>query len=81
MKVGFWMTPVVYPLKMIPEQYQFIMFANPVARSLFDIRDVLIYDTIPQWTFTALTVIISIAIFVLGIYVFTKRMHKFAEEV
>jgi ABC-type polysaccharide/polyol phosphate export permease len=42
LQLGFWLTPIIYPMSMVPENYRFFMFLNPVAGILTYSRYVLV---------------------------------------
>ncbi len=61
--IQLWMyfTPVLYSAKMIPPQYQWALYANPMAPYFIAIRDILIEGHAPDplmlWLFTGWTVV------------------------
>jgi ABC-type polysaccharide/polyol phosphate export permease len=81
LQIGFWMTPIIYPIAMIPENVKQILFLNPMARIIIDSRAVLIYDSIPTLRHNLITVAIVIVFLIIGLLVFKMRSTKFAEEI
>jgi len=79
--LGFFATPIIYPVSTVPFEYLRYYMLNPLARMVVDIRDVLIYNYVPDLKNFIITLIISIIIFVFGLYVFRKRKDSFAEEI
>jgi ABC-type polysaccharide/polyol phosphate export permease len=75
------MTPIIYPIAMIPEKIKQILFLNPMARIIIDSRAVLIYDTIPTLRHNLITIAIIVVFLIIGILVFKMRSAKFAEEI
>jgi len=81
LQIGFWLTPIIYPISIVPERYLPLLFINPIAAIIDASRSALIYST----SISALTIIISltsaIIIFVIGLAVFKKLEAYFAEWV
>jgi ABC-2 type transport system permease protein len=87
MMVWFFGTPIIYPLSMVPERFQFIMQINPMAVFATFYRDIFYYVKYPEGFYIpSIWVIliclgITFGIFFLGYYVFKKIEPRFAEEV
>jgi len=81
-QLGFWITPIVYPIAIVPVKYHKLIFLNPVARIIQGCRQTLIG---PAGEFINLknhVIIISAAFFILliGLGVFSKLSRSFAED-
>jgi lipopolysaccharide transport system permease protein len=78
----FWMfaTPVVYPASLVPPQWRWALFLNPMAgvidgfRSAFLGRD---FD----WTALGVSFLIAILLFLIGIACFERMERRFADIV
>ena len=81
LQIGFWLTPVIYPVSIIPGHFRRILFLSPMARIIHDARSVLIYDSGPALGHTIVSFTMIIFILVTGVAVFLKRSGKFAEEI
>lgn len=81
LQVGFWLTPIIYPLSIIPENLKQLLFLNPMTRIIMDSRAVLIYDAIPTLRHNLITIIMMIFVLGAGYWLFQKRSIKFAEEI
>jgi len=88
MMVWFFGTPIIYPLSMVPEQYQVYMkFINPMTIYASYYRNIFYYVKYPEGagfpslleTITALG--ITLLIFFIGYFVFKKLEPRFAEEI
>jgi len=80
-QLGFWATPIIYPISIVPDKYRRFIFLNPVARIIQGCRDALIG---PSSEFLGLTnhiIIISVAacLFVVGLAMYNKLSRSFAE--
>jgi lipopolysaccharide transport system permease protein len=75
---GFWLTPIFWPLKMIPEKYQYIIKLNPMVYVVEGFRDTFI-NKIWFWErgFYTLQFLLTISVvLVLGAIVFKRlRVH------
>ena len=78
---GFWLTPIFWSLKMVPEKYHWIINLNPMAYIVDGYRNSMIYHkwfwedmsfTLYFWSFT-------IIIFILGGFTFKKLRPHFAD--
>lgn len=75
----FWMTPIIYPIEMIPEKYRAFMALNPVAYLILSWRDVFLNNIIDLHGLMV-TVIIAAVILFLGTIVY-KRLESGLDEV
>jgi len=78
-------TPIIYPLKLVPENYARIIVLSPLAQIIQDARSALIgidaLSTRTYWNAYYVTYILVVIIFVSGYFLFQKMAAKFAEEV
>lgn len=76
----FWMyaTPVAYSMNLIPEQYRWLMALNPMAGIITAFRGALLNQPI-EWGLLGISVVISTAMFVFGIYNFRRTERRFAD--
>ncbi len=87
MMVWFFATPIIYPLSMVPERFQFWMQINPMAVFATFYRDIFYYVKyndgfyIPSLKIILICLAITFGIFFLGYFVFKKIEPRFAEEV
>jgi len=81
LQLGFWATPIVYTLNMVPVKYHFWIFLNPVARIIQYSRQVVINNTLPDLKGILGSVLLTIAIYVVGYLVYKKREPYFAEDI
>jgi ABC-type polysaccharide/polyol phosphate export permease len=81
-QLGFWMTPIVYPISIVPEKFHKLIFLNPVARIIQGSREAIIGPNSEFLSFTNHVIILSIAValFVTGLSMFNKLSGSFAED-
>lgn len=70
----FFMTPVIYPVSLIPERFQQFIYLNPVAGSITLIRSGLYGDTI-NWVGIGTSLVVILLLIMLGVWYF-KRVEK-----
>ena len=74
----FYATPIVYSLTIIPIQFRNIIQINPMTQFVLAYREALFQNNV-SIDRLILLIILSIAIFILGYYIYKKSEHKFAE--
>ncbi len=87
MMVWFFGTPVIYPLSMVPERFQFIIKINPMTVYAAYYRNIFYFVKYPEGagfpsvseTLTALG--ITILMFLVGYFIFKRLEPRFAEEI
>ena len=85
--VWFFATPIIYPLSMVPERFQFWMQINPMAVFSTFYRDIFYHVKyqegfyIPSLKIILICLAITFGIFFLGYFVFKKIEPRFAEEI
>ncbi len=88
MMVWFFGTPIIYPLSMVPEQFQpYLKFINPMTIYAAYYRNIFYYVKYPDGAGfpsvpeTAAAIGITLLIFFIGYFVFKKLEPRFAEEI
>ncbi len=81
LQAGFFASPIIYPLSIIPEKYIWIIKLNPMTTIIDMLRGSMIYSTIPAAKDIIFIVILSITILIIGYIIFLKLEPRFAEEV
>lgn len=81
-QLGFWVTPIIYPITIVPAKYHKLIFLNPAARIIQGSREVVIGPPGHLMSFTNHAIVISIAVclFVIGLGMFNKLSTGFAED-
>lgn len=81
LQVGFYMSPIIYPISLVPEKYIFYYMLNPITRLMVMYRDVLLFGTIPSALDFLIVSLFGITLLIVGTAVFRKLSPRFAEEV
>jgi len=75
----FWMTPIIYPLDIVPETYRIFLILNPLTYLITAWRDIFMSNAI-DWGNIGISFGSSLIFFVLGVFVF-QRLGKRLDEV
>lgn len=81
-QLGFWATPIIYPISIVPEKFHKLIFLNPVARIIQGCREAIIG---PKGEFSNLTnhiiiMSVSVCLFAIGLAMFNRLSRSFAED-
>jgi len=81
-QLGFWATPIIYPISIVPKKYHTLIFLNPAARIIQGCRQALIGPGSEFLSFTNHIIIISVVVclFAVGLGMFNRLSRSFAEE-
>lgn len=80
MMIWFYLTPIIYPISMVPEKFRFILYLNPMVPVLSLYRDVLYDLSFPSLSRITVALTIALITFVLGWKVFLSLEGKFVKE-
>lgn len=87
LQAGFYATPILYPLTLVPAQYQKFLLFNPMAQIIQDARYVFVtHDSVVIWQklhlpWALLPLLLTLVIALLAGLFFKKQSHTFAEDV
>ena len=75
-----YLTPVMYSVDMVPEQFLPIFNLNPMTPIIIVYRDILYYKTIPEISTLLHAFILGILVLFVGNIVFSRLQRNFVEE-
>ena len=75
----FWMTPIIYPLEAVPEEYRVFLAMNPVTYLMQAWRDLFFNNTI-NWHNISISAITAAVVLLAGLLIF-KKLDKKLDEV
>ncbi|MBD3313422.1 ABC transporter permease [Candidatus Woesearchaeota archaeon] len=81
LQIGFWITPIIYPLSAVPEKYLKWYMLNPMARIINDSRNAVIFHGLPSLWHMAITLIMCLAALLFGLWIFRRLSPRFADEI
>ena len=80
LQIGFWATPVVYPIVIIPEKYQFLLFYNPLTQFLSFSRSIFLDGTVFPLRAHIILFMGSVSLLLIGYFMFRKINPNIIEE-
>lgn len=81
MQMGFFATPIMYMISIIPSRYEFYYMLNPISRIMIMCRDIFLDGVIPSLSDFAIVLATGLILMGIGIVIFKKLSRRFAEEV
>ena len=79
-QLWFFASPVVYPISMVPERYQWIVTLNPIAGIIETSRALIAGRPIP-WESLSISCVVLTGVFALGIWYFQRTERRFADVI
>ena len=79
LQLGFWATPIIYPIDIVPIKYHILFRINPMARLIQIFRMVVITGQAPGLRNIIYNFVMTFLIFFAGFIIFQKRQKYFAE--
>ncbi len=78
LQMAVWLVPTFYPISMIPEEYQYLIFVNPLYSYLEVFRGFM-YEGVfaPAWNF-AYMVASAVVMLMIGVWVFSRSWRQAA---
>jgi lipopolysaccharide transport system permease protein len=76
----FWLTPIVYPVSILPERVQSLMALNPMASLIGAMQGVLVHGEWPQWGSLLYPFALGLALCFIGLRLFRRRAGEMVDE-
>ena len=76
----FWLTPIVYPATILPEQIRPLLAWNPMAPLIGAYQNVLVHGASPDWGAIAPIAVLAVLLCVFGMRLFRKRAGEMVDE-
>jgi ABC-type polysaccharide/polyol phosphate export permease len=77
----FWLTPIVYDIRAVPESLSRIIYLNPVSLFIISYQDIFCRQTFPDASHSAALMVVGLLSFLFGRILFSSYQSRFAEEV
>jgi len=77
----FFLSPIFYPITVLPEHLRVFFRLNPIAIFVEDARRVLVWGLMPDWPFFLSGLALSLLVFILGYIWFMKSKKAFADVI
>jgi lipopolysaccharide transport system permease protein len=80
MQFLFWLTPIVYMVNIIPEQYRGLLVLNPLIPIITSYQDILLYNHAPNWVGLAKISIIATFLLAFSLLLFRKASPEMVDQ-
>jgi len=80
-QLGLFVTPIIYPISILPEKYKIFVALNPMTGIIEAFRSTVIPNKHIDILLLLYSVIVSLFIFLLGLMYFKKTEKEFADLV
>lgn len=78
-QIWMYVSPIIYPVSMVPENYRSLYMLNPMAPIIEGYRKVLLHGSAPDFYYLGIAAVISMVLFVSSYYYFKKVEMTFAD--
>lgn len=78
-QILLFVTPVIYPVSIIPQKYQWVIYLNPMAGVVTLARSLLLNTSAPDWRLLAVSSAAAVILMIGGIAYFRKTERFFAD--
>ena len=79
--IWFFLTPIFYPIEMVPEKYKALVDFNPMAQFIIPYHDIFFFNRLPSMAGLSVMAGLSCVLLLIGLSFFEARKDLFAEEV
>ncbi len=81
LQIGMYVTPIIYPLSLIPARYQLFFSLNPMSGIIDGYRQVIVRGQPPDLSLLALSAVVSLVLLVVGYRYFKGVEMQFADVI
>jgi lipopolysaccharide transport system permease protein len=76
----FWLTPIVYPLQIIPDRFQLLLLMNPMQPIIAGYQAIFLNHAVPDWSHLLTPVFAALIFIVGGTWVFLRHADELVDE-
>ncbi len=76
MMLAMYATPIFYPMKIVPEQYRWVVRYNPVRSILEVFRDPIFFQKVPPLTHLSVAILVALIALALGYWSFRRSADR-----
>jgi len=81
LQAGFFLTPIIYSIDLIPDRFVVYYSLNPITRIIGSIRKLIYYNIMPTLFDFVVPIIGAFLLLTVGYYIFRRLEPRFAEEI
>lgn len=78
-QILMFVTPVIYPVSIVPQAYKWIIYLNPMSGIINTARTAILGNGIIDWFSLFISAIVAVVLFIFGIIFFRKTERFFAD--
>lgn len=75
---SIWFTPVFYPVNLVPDEYHYLLYVNPITSSIHLFRNIFLGEVFNTYCFVGLS--LAIVVFVMGLVTFKSVEEKINDD-
>src|SRR5690606_34428919 len=76
----FWLTPIVYPISILPDFAKTIVSLNPLTPVVSAYHDIFVYQRTPDWSSLWPTVVFGIVMTVVSLTIYQRSTPHLVDE-
>lgn len=76
----FWLTPIVYPMSILPEGIQRVLALNPLTALMHSYQNVFLYNQWPDWRSLTPLLVVGLLLCLMGLRLFRQRVGEMVDE-
>lgn len=80
MQFGFWLTPIVYPISIVPERFHWVYAWNPMVPIVQGYQRIAVLGQPPEWEKLLVPTLVGLTLLMLGWAVFRKLGPDLVDE-
>jgi ABC-2 type transport system permease protein len=77
----FYLTPIIYPIDIVPEWFQPLLWLNPMTWMVSIFRSLIVMGELPSLQVVVTATLGSVLILIIGWWVFTRKADEFAYRI
>ncbi|WP_243039092.1 ABC transporter permease [Dyella sedimenti] len=79
--VLMYMSPILYPVSMVPEEYRPWLSLNPLSIPVSALREITLYGQMPDWAALGIYALVSYVMLIAGFWWFHRTKNGFADVI
>lgn len=79
LQVWFWFTPIVYPIRIVPEELRGLLEVNPMYPIVSAYHDILVYGRVPDLQQVSIITAVALGLMLLGLFIFRRAAPEMVD--
>ena len=76
----FWLTPIVYPLQIIPDRFQSLLLMNPMQPIIAGYQAIFLHHAVPVWSSLLVPTLAALICVAVGAWLFLRHADELVDE-